>query len=131
MCNAKGDGQTVMMDASEPLMRRKRASEINTYMLHNESPVLSARPCGAANKQNRDKAPQRYPFKVRKRETEKGKKKYRAPDENQVGYQTARVAYANWLRADFGFLGATADEVGTAEATALAGFTRIEVDPWL
>jgi hypothetical protein len=27
-------------------------------------------------------------------------------------------------------LGATADEVGTADATAFAGFTRLEVDPW-
>jgi hypothetical protein len=39
--------------------------------------------------------------------------------------------YANWPHADFGFLGATADEVGTADATALVGFTRIEVNPWL
>jgi len=36
-------------------------SEINTYMLHNKSAVLS-RPCGVANK-NIDKASQRYPFK--------------------------------------------------------------------
>jgi hypothetical protein len=38
-------------------MHRKRVSEINTYMLHNRLAVLSVRPCGAANKQ------QRYPFK--------------------------------------------------------------------
>jgi hypothetical protein len=47
------------------------------------------------------------------------------------GYQTARIAYANWPRAVFGFLEATADEVRAADATALAGFPRIEVDPWL
>ena len=57
--------------------------------------------------------------------------KNRAPDENQVDYQTDCVTYAIWLRAVFGFLGATTDEVGTADATALGGFTRIEVDPWL
>jgi hypothetical protein len=46
------------------------------------------------------------------------------------GYQTAHVAYTNWLWAVFGFLGATADEVRAADVTALAGFPRIEVDPW-
>jgi hypothetical protein len=50
-----------------------------------------------------------------------------------VQYQEieSRVAYANWPRAVFGFLGATADEVRAADVTALAGFPRIEVDPWL
>jgi hypothetical protein len=47
------------------------------------------------------------------------------------GYQTACVAYVNWPQAVFGFLEATADEVRVADATALAGFPRIEVDPWL
>jgi hypothetical protein len=66
---------------------------------------------------------------VGKRETE-NEEKNRAIDENQVGYQTARVANANWLReAVFDFLGATADEVGAADATALAGFTSMELDP--
>ncbi len=59
MCDAKGDGQKVMMDASEPL-DASEASVRLIHMLHNESVVLSARLCGAANKQN---APQRYPFK--------------------------------------------------------------------
>src|ERR1700679_2347475 len=53
------------------------------------------------------------------------REKNRAPDENQVDYQTVCVLYANWLRAVFGFLGARTDEVGTADATALVGFTRI------
>jgi len=56
--------------------------------------------------------------------------KNRAPNENQVDYQTACVTYANWLHAVFGFLGATTNEVGMADATA-GGFARIEVDPWL
>jgi len=61
MCDAKGDGQKMVMGwmRASPLMCRKRVSEINTYMLHNESAVLSTGPCGAANKQNRDKAPQK------------------------------------------------------------------------
>jgi hypothetical protein len=45
--------------------------------------------------------------------------------------RSARVAYTNWPRTDFGFLGATADEVRVTDATALAGFTRVEFDPWL
>jgi hypothetical protein len=61
---------------------------------------------------------------VRKRETEKGN---RVPEEIQGDYQIARVAYANWPRVNFGFLGATADEVRVADATALA---RVEFDPW-
>jgi hypothetical protein len=51
---------------ASPLIRRKRVLEINTYMLPNESPVLSVRPCRAANEQN---APQR----LRKRQTEEEK----------------------------------------------------------
>jgi hypothetical protein len=46
-------------------------------------------------------------------------------------YQTARVAYANCPCAVFGFLGATAEEAGGADATALAGFASIGPDPWL
>ena len=50
----------------------------------------------------------------------------------QSDYQMHRVAYANWPRAVvFGFSGATADKVRAANATALVGFTRVEVDPWL
>ena len=45
---------------------------------------------------------------------------------------TCHIAYANWPRAVvFGFLGATADKVREADATASVGFTRVEVDPWL
>jgi hypothetical protein len=51
MCDAKGDIQKVMMDASEPFDALEGHF---TYMLPNESTVLSARPRGAANKQNRD-----------------------------------------------------------------------------
>jgi len=53
----------------------------------------------------------------------------------QGDYQTARVAYANWLCALFGFWEVTADKVGAVEATAfkfvLVGFTSEETDPWL
>jgi len=60
------------------------------------------------------------------------KKKIKHQWETQSDYQTDRVAYANWPReVVFGFLGATADEVRTADATALVGFTRVDVDPWL
>ena len=31
----------------------------------------------------------------------------------------------------FGFLGATADKVREADASASVAFTRVEVDPWL
>jgi hypothetical protein len=87
-------------------------------MLHNQSAVLSVRPWRAANKQ------QRHPFK-RINKTLRRKKKV----EQQMGqgYQTAHIAYANWLQAVFGFLGATADKVRVADATALAGFLRIEL----
>jgi hypothetical protein len=51
--------------------------------------------------------------------------------QTRQGYQTARVMYANWPWVVFGFLEATADKVRAADATALAGFPRIEVDPWL
>jgi hypothetical protein len=44
---------------------------------------------------------------------------------------TARIIYPNWPRVVFGFLGAMADEIRAADVTALAGFPRIEVDPWL
>jgi hypothetical protein len=50
----------------------------------------------------------------------------------QGDYQTAHVAYTNWPRVVFGFLGATANKVRVANATALvASFPRIEVDSWL
>jgi len=46
-------------------------------------------------------------------------------------YQTVRVAYANWPRPVFGFLGATADDGVAAEATAFTDFPSIVLDPWL
>jgi hypothetical protein len=46
-----------IMDASEPLDASEASVRDNTYMLHNQLAMLSVRPCGAANKQ------QRYPFK--------------------------------------------------------------------
>jgi hypothetical protein len=58
------------------------------------------------------------------------KKKIEHQNRLRADHQTARVAYANWPRPVFGFLGATADEVGAADATALAGFPSID-DPWL
>jgi len=43
-----------------------------------------------------------------------------------------RIAYTNWPHAVvFGFLGATVNKVRAANVTALLGFTRVEVDPWL
>ncbi len=48
-----------------------------------------------------------------------------------VNYQTVFVTYTNWLCAVFGFLRAITDKVGAVDATALEGFTRIEVDLWL
>ena len=64
MCDAKGDERKVMMDASKPLDASEASvREINTYMLHNESAVLSARPLREQQISRRDKAPQRYPFK--------------------------------------------------------------------
>jgi hypothetical protein len=66
-----------------PLMRRNRVSEINTYMLHNQLAVLSVRPCGAANKQ------QRYPFK---RINERlRRKKNRAADETGLPDSLHRI----------------------------------------
>ena len=53
-----------------------------------------------------------------------------APEQYSGGdYQTARVAYANWPCAVFGFWGATTDESGVVEATAFTGFTRTGADP--
>jgi len=103
-------------------MRRNRASEINTYMLH---AVGGSKTALEANK--RDKAPEDIHLKSWKGETENNKN---APEETRGDYQTARVAYANCPCAVFGFLGATADGAG-ADATALAGLTRIGPDPWL
>jgi hypothetical protein len=45
--------------------------------------------------------------------------------------RSACVAYINWPCTDFGFLGATADEVRATDVTALAGFTRVKFDLWL
>jgi hypothetical protein len=61
-------------------------------------------------------------------DTESSRKNNRAANKSQVAYQTAHVVYANWPCTIFDFLGATADEVGMADVTALAGFTRIKVD---
>jgi hypothetical protein len=55
--------EMVLMDASEPLDASEARSEINTYMLHNESAVLSNAVAGQQISRRQIKAPQRYPFK--------------------------------------------------------------------
>ena len=63
---------------------------------------------------------------MRKQETEKEKK---------IGHQRLRAIktahVANWPCIDIGNFWASADEVRVADATALAGFTRVEFDLWL
>jgi hypothetical protein len=61
MCDAKGDERKVMSAASNRL-DAPEASVRDTYMLHNESAMLSARPLWGAISRT-DKALQRYPFK--------------------------------------------------------------------
>ena len=78
------------------------------------------------SKRERDESTAKDPVKKRKGDCKDDKVNQRT---TPADYQTARVAYANCPCAVFGFWGATAKELGAADAIAFTGFASVVADP--